>query len=236
MTFSSTNEKVNEALADSEDKGYLIGTVIDNEDPDGMNKVRVNVPNLMVGDKDGLPWIAPLPYSPFGIGASHGVYGSPQIGDLVAVKFQEGNIYYGFAEGSLLPKSNANAKFKSPKTWGFKDPDGNELFVDIENHKWEFVTHTGTSIKHNANGDLNVHIVRDEITDIVRDSTTTIGGKLHITVTGNVDITAHANLTATVTGNTSVTTTGTTTLASTGATTISSSGAVNITGSSVNLN
>lgn len=237
MTFQSTNDKIDEASLDAGNDGYHIGTVIFNDDPDGINRIKVSIPNLFDDTDENLPWVAPSPYSPFGIGSGFGSYGSPAIGSEVKVYFQDGDVNYGFYESSLLSKKNANPKFKNPNTWGFKDPDGNELYVNMETHVWEFTTHAGTTLKHTADGDFNLNIVRDTTEHVGRDSNTTIEGKLNITVNGGdaVITVTNGNLVADVTGNATINTTGNASIEADGSASVTALGAATLHGSSVTV-
>jgi len=145
MSFTSVNDKIANAQDDAADEGYILGTVINNADPLGLGRVQVSIPNLFDSQQGSVPWIGQNKKSPFGVGPGFGVYGSPAIGSQVRVKFQNGDCHYGLLEGDDYNKANANAKFAAPSTWGFKDPDGNELFVDMA------ATHTyGNSIPYSV--------------------------------------------------------------------------------------
>ncbi len=205
MSFASTNEKVDQAAADSGDKGYMVGTVVENEDPLGINRIKVKIPNFWDPGQGELPWVGPHPYSPFGIGSGFGTYGSPAIGAEVKVLLQDGDSNYGFYESSLYSKANANAKFKSPKTWGFKDPSGNELFVDMEAQDWQFTHSSGTTVFYNKDGDQTTHIIKDQITTVDGKSETTVTDIIKIDAGGDITITTGGNLTATASGDVKIT-------------------------------
>lgn len=217
--LSSLNDRLSEASADAEDDGYKIGTVVVNEDPMGLGRIKVRVPNLFDPAQGDVPWVGPHKKSPFGIGVGYGVYGSPALGSQVRIKLQDGDPHYALFEADEYPKAAANPKFKSPKTWGFKDPKGNELFVNMETDDWQFTTHSGVSIKYDAQGNAVIHIPKDE--------TTTIGGDGHTTVTGRI--------TLNVGGDAAITVAGATTLQA-ASVAVTASGTVNISGSDINLN
>src|ERR1700693_5312455 len=101
MSMSSGNDRINEASMDELEEGYLVGTVIANNDPLGLNRVQVTIPDILDSNQGPVPWIGPHAYSPFGQGSGYGVYGSPAVGSEVKVKFQEGKANYGFYEASL---------------------------------------------------------------------------------------------------------------------------------------
>lgn len=176
--INSANDRINEATTDATDEGYIIGEVVENIDPDGIGRVKVKIPQLFDIGQSAVPWIGAHRQSPFGFGPNFGVYGSPQIGSKIRVKFQEGSAHYGLSEADEYNKAIANSKFKPPDTWGFKDPSGNELFVNLTTKAWEFTHASGTSIKYNAQGD-DTQDIKGRL-DITVASTTTIksGGRI----------------------------------------------------------
>lgn len=218
--MNSANDRIEEANTDATDDGYIIATVVDNVDPLGIGRIKVKIPNLFDPAQSAVPWIGAHKQSPFGFGPNFGVYGSPQIDSRVRVKFQEGNAHYGLIEADEYDKSIANPKFKSPKTWGYKDPTGNELFVEMDTGAFEFTHSSGITIKYNSQGNANIHIINDK--------TETIDGNNTETTTGNS--------TNNVSGNLSITVTGSANINATGSLDISSSAAVNITAPVVNIN
>lgn len=226
--INSANDRIDEATTDATDDGYIIGEVVDNVDPDGIGRVKVKIPQLFDIGQSAVPWIGAHRQSPFGFGPNFGVYGSPQVGSKIRVKFQEGSAHYGLSEADEYNKAIANSKFKTPDTWGFKDPSGSELFVNLTTKAWEFTHASGTTIKYNAQGDETIHIIRNR--DLTVDGTNTenvtgdqvqvIKGSLNITVTGEIAITTNSQVSIVAGGNIDLT----------------ASGTVNISGSTVNLN
>ena len=113
--------------------GYYVGTVVANNDPKKLQRVKVSVPSLLEGAEALLPWVAPLLSSPFGFTSSAGVVAVPVIGARVVVEFQEGQLYYGLLKGSVptaaftLPTELAT---NYPGRRGWKDPAGNVFFID----------------------------------------------------------------------------------------------------------
>lgn len=186
MSMSSVNDRMEEATADQKDDGYIVGTVIDNQDPEGLGRVKVNVPNLFDPTQGDVPWIGPSKKSPFGIGSGYGVYGSPQVGSQVRIELQDGDAHYGLSVADEYTKANANAKFKDPWKWGFKDPSGNELFVDLHTQDWQFTHSSGLTIFINHNGRLTITTPED--TDVIA------SGKVNITSSGDTTITASGNV------------------------------------------
>lgn len=184
--MNSANDRIEEASSDATDTGYIIGTVVDNNDPEGIGRVKVSIPNLFDPAQGAIPWIGAHRQSPFGYGPNFGVYGSPQIGSQVRVKFQEGDAHYGLVEGDEYKTSIANSKFKDPKTWGFRDPSGNELFVNMDTQAWEFTHSSGITIKYDVEGTMTRHIPKDMIGDVGNTWTEDVTGDITITSGGTI--------------------------------------------------
>lgn len=227
MSMNSANDRIDQATADAQDEGYKIGTVTENVDPLGLGRIQVNIPELFDSSKGEVPWVGPHKFSPFGIGPNYGVYGSPYVGSEVRVKFQNGDPHYGLAEASEYSKANANPKFKDPQTWGFKDPSGNELFVNMESGAWEFTHSSGSSVKYDQTGDLATVVVANE--------TKQVQGNVDEQVEGNENLTIQGSLNITVQGSATISA-ATTNIVGTGEVNITGGGAVNITGAVINLN
>jgi hypothetical protein len=201
MTINSVNDRLQDAAEDDKYGGYIIGEVVENNDPDGVARIKVKVPNVLDSDQGPIPWCLPSKHSPFGQGNGYGVYGSPAVGSPVRIRFQDGDPNYPVYEADEYLKAHANPKFSNPKTWGFKDPGGSELFVNYETGAWEFTHQSGTTLKYDGDGDLNLHVAKDSTDDIVGNETTTVGGDSTKTVQGNQDTTVQGNSTANIQGN-----------------------------------
>ena len=201
MSMSSVNDRVADAVEDTLDTGYIIGTVTNNNDPLGLGRVQVSVPNLFDSNHGPVPWIGAHKKSPFGIGAGYGVYGSPAVGSQVRIKLQNGDAHYGLAEADEYSKANANAKFASPSTWGYKDPSGNELFVDMSAGSWQFTHSSGLILHYDSSGNLTQTVPGSETDTITGNSNKTISGNLSTNVTGTTTVTSP---TINLSGNVSV--------------------------------
>lgn len=173
--------------------GYYLGTVINNNDPLGIGRVQASVPGLYDHSKGPVPWIGPIKDSPFGFGTSSkgpfGVYGSPAVGSQIKVELQKGdenNALY-----TPMPTApSANPAFANPQVWGFQDPSGNQLVVNMQTGMWTWTHSSGDSINYDSAG--------DRVTVVKGNSTETVSGNLNITVQGNssFDVTGTATYTA----------------------------------------
>ena len=85
-------------------------TVADNEDPDRLGCVRVNIPGVITGAKEGrsadevteaLPWAYPI-FPPGGGSGNNQSFRVPNVGARVAVGFDEEDPYTIWYMGSLV--------------------------------------------------------------------------------------------------------------------------------------
>lgn len=177
MSMNSVNDRLAEAESDLKYDGYTIGFVTENADPEGLGRIKIKIPNLLDTDQGPVPWCLPTRKSPFGQGPGYGVYGSPKVGSPVRISFQGGDPQYPVYEADEYLKANANPKFKEPDTWGYKDPAGNELFVNMTTGAWEFTHQSGLTLKYDGDGNLVQHVPKD--------NTQTNGSNLSINTVGD---------------------------------------------------
>lgn len=136
----------------------FIGTVVANNDPEKLERVKVTIPNLYEGTVANLPWVAPKVAKLFGNRTGVGVFSVPDIGTTVYVEFQNGDPHYPFYLGSPvlsradLPEADANY----PNRYGFKDKAGNLFYVDTTpgSNVVQFTHASGTSIRIENNGNI----------------------------------------------------------------------------------
>lgn len=188
---------------------YVAGVVVDNNDPEKLQRVKVQVPNLLEAPAADLPWVAPLVYSPF-------VLCVPHIGDRVAVYFQKGDIHYGLSEGYLHDVNKevpAEILENYPHRRGWWDPFGNLFYTDSS---------TGHRVyKH-----------KDNVFTEVIDS----NGNVTIHAEENVAVTIGGNVSVIIDGNANVVVNGATTLNSQGNVVITSDGSITMQADTINLN
>lgn len=200
---------LNEFQADDY-SGYLLGTVVFNNDPDRLQRIKVSIPRLLTGDPANLPWISPINRSPFGLTSNAGTVEVPALGSLVLVEFQGGNIYYGLCMGSVPTKSytpNPALLLNYPNRRGWADIAGNLLWIDTTSGQVEFhLKHSsGTFIHVDNAGNVNINSVNEVKVDcetaVVNASTST-----HVTSpTNTIDGDVVINGDITHTGNTTQT-------------------------------
>ena len=117
MSFDNLNSALQQL--DPYSGVFFIGTVKAVDDPKGVNRVRVEVPQLLEGPTDRLPWATPI--------KSAGIksFGAPAVGDPVLVLLQNGNPHYPLYMG-LMTASDPDFPNGS---WGWKDQYGNKFVV-----------------------------------------------------------------------------------------------------------
>jgi phage baseplate assembly protein gpV len=111
--------------------GKYRGSVVDNQDPDGRGRLKLQVPSLL-GDQT-TDWA--LPCFPFGGADQVGTYFVPPVGALVWVEFEQGDLSFPiwsgtYWTGGVSAPANESAKriVRTPfgHTLEFDDSDGSE--------------------------------------------------------------------------------------------------------------
>jgi len=198
MSLNTLNDQLNNNVQDYRNKRF-VGTVVSLDDPLGINRFQVEIPEL-VSEGSGRPWVGMEKASPFGVGPGFGVYGSPALGSLAIIEFQDGNQSYPICKGYMLHNAHKDPRFASGSVWGYQDPSGNYLIVDMENGTWTWHHHSGTEYEIDNSGNLSA------------------------TVVGNVTINIQGNTSINTEGDTSIVTQGSTYVHSGTGTTIESIG------------
>ena len=113
----------------------LIGKVVDNNDPEKMERVRIRIPELYENVADGdLPWSIPERSSLQGSTASVGSFGVPVVGSVMYVRLQGGDPHFPVYVGAGTVKST---EMQIPKTnypfrYGYVDHWGNQFWADTK--------------------------------------------------------------------------------------------------------
>lgn len=112
--------------------GVVIGIVTNNQDPDGMGRVKVRFPWRDDGDESYWARIATLM-----AGNDRGCFFLPEVGDEVLVAFDHGDIHHPYILGALWngvdtpPETNADGKNNIRK---IKSRSGHEIIFE-DNHE-----------------------------------------------------------------------------------------------------
>lgn len=141
----------------------FIGTVVDNDDPSMVERVRVTIPGLYEGAVDNLPWVAPKVGKMFGNKPGSGVFSVPDVGSFVYVELQDGNPHYPMYVGSPVQSriDLAEADINYPDRYGWKDKRGNLFFVDTTpgQNTIEVRHASGTFFRINNNGSIDLQAI-----------------------------------------------------------------------------
>lgn len=184
-------------MGDQEDyQKYLEGTVVVNIDPDDIERIKVIIPGIYETINDCV-WVGPAKQSPFGMGLGYGSFGVPQLGSTVLVELQDGDPNYPIYHGGLLKSS-----FKTPEqkelfheqAWGFEDPSGNRLVVDMKAKTWFFISASKVSLFITEPGDTVINIPKEHMVTIGANSNVNIKGNTNITTGGQTNITSGAEV------------------------------------------
>jgi phage baseplate assembly protein gpV len=178
----------------------FIGTVVDNNDPQKLERVRVTIPNLFQGDTSTLPWCAPKYGRLLASNGGAGSFGVPSIGSTVFVILQQGDpkfpLYVGMPVNSSGRPAEASANY--PNRYGFHDEVGNIWYIDKTNgsHIMQF-TH--------ASGSFSMTVANNGACTVNANNGLTINGPVthngDMTHNGNTSQNGNYSLTGTLTAN-----------------------------------
>lgn len=189
--------------------GLVIGIVTDNNDPEGLGRVKVKYPWL--SSEHASDWARVVSV---GAGPQRGIAFLPEVNDEVLVAFELGDIHHPYVIGGLW-----NGRDKPPKS-------GKELVKGGKVEKRVIRSRAGHEIIFDdADAGGGITIIDKGQNKIFIDSKT---NALTIEIKGNITLTSKGNLKLESTGNLD--------LNATGNLTVSATGKVDIKGLVINLN
>lgn len=162
------------------------GLVIDNKDPDSLNRLKVEVPEIT----RNLVWA--FPKSQAGNLKSGQKYLTPNIGDVVFIEFETGDpnfpiwSYCGWAKGQIPPE------LESLSRYGIITPNGNKIILDDETNEVkisfrvsenEFHTFTVSPNKIDIQSPTPIEITSEKDTNINGENIILNKGKIGTTMT-----------------------------------------------------
>src|ERR1700675_3160322 len=140
ILFDVINGTVNEEARTNRISGVVIGVVTNNQDPDGMGRVKVKFPWLSAVDESYWARIA----APMA-GKKRGIYFLPEVDDEVLVAFEHGDVRFPYVLGALWngqdapPVTNGGGKnnvriiqSRSGHVVKLNDEDGKETIEIID--------------------------------------------------------------------------------------------------------
>lgn len=150
MSIASLNDNV-QARQDYKEQLFL-GTVQNIDDPMGLGRIQAQIVGIY---EDGeLPWILVRKSSPFGNGPGFGTFGTPAVGSVAIITFQNGDSNYPICEGFISIADSIPGTFQNPNVWGFQDPSGNIIVVDMQSGTLTITHSSGTTISVDSSGNL----------------------------------------------------------------------------------
>lgn len=169
--------------------GIHHGVVVANTDPKGLGHIKVKVDDVLEGDVDSLPWVAPK--LPTFLGGANNVacFSVPNVGSTVLVEFFDiYTIYYtGVIPNSQhLTDGKIGGKFgnkTSPSKYGIVDDEGTVFEVDRENDVFH-VHHKQTHLYLRNN---HVELTTPHNTNVTSSKAITANGQT-ITATGSSSV------------------------------------------------
>lgn len=138
----------------------FIGTVTDNLDPLKLERIKVSIPGLLEEADPSLhPWAGKDGNGFMSSTSTYGFFGLvPRIGDKVWVRFQRGDLLFPlyWASPILNGQRPAEADVNYPNRYGWVDPAGNSVVIDVTagSTTMEFKHKTGTVIRINNDGSI----------------------------------------------------------------------------------
>ena len=143
--------------------GVVIGVVTDNQDKEGMGRVKVNFPWRDDGDDSYWARIASLM-----AGGDRGAYFLPEVGDEVLVAFDHGDIHHPYILGALWngsdppPETNGDGKNNIRK---IRSRSGHEIIFDDNAEAGQEKIEIHTNADHKIVLDDSAGQEKIEITD-----------------------------------------------------------------------
>jgi hypothetical protein len=135
------------------------GTVVDNNDPLKLGRVRVTIPNVLQStDPKRLPWMKNI--QPAGLGGSihSNSVNVPEIGSQLIIIFPHNNIYFGYFIGYSQNKKIHNDFFDLdyPNSYGWVDSAGNKFRINKKSGIIDIIHLSGTHIQILKDGTISV--------------------------------------------------------------------------------
>jgi phage baseplate assembly protein gpV len=138
------------------------GTVVDNNDPLKIGRVRVRVFEMYgnpaieqyIPDED-LPWINQRPNSFLGGTSSFAV---PELNAELIIEYPSSDPHFGYYKGGINSIANRNTFFdiSYPNSYGFIDSENNYVRIDKTLHTIQVGHSSGTTVTINADGSVTV--------------------------------------------------------------------------------
>ena len=188
--------------------GVVVGIVTNNQDPQGMHRVKVRFPWLSQDDESNWARVAAAM-----AGNDRGAYFLPEVDDEVLVAFEHGSVEHPFVIGSLwngkdkMPENNSagtndNRGFKSRSGHVIRlgDKSGGESIeiIDKTGNNRIVITSNGNKIDIQAQGDISITSSTGKLT--MSAVGVEIQSQTDVKITANTTIDVNANAQVSVQG------------------------------------
>jgi uncharacterized protein involved in type VI secretion and phage assembly len=188
--------------------GVVVGIVTNNQDPQGMHRVKVRFPWLSRDDESNWARVAAAM-----AGNDRGAYFLPEVDDEVLVAFEHGSVEHPFVIGSLwngkdkMPENNSggtndNRGFKSRSGHVIRlgDKSGGESIeiIDKTGNNRIVITSNGNKIDIQAQGDISITSSTGKLT--LSAVGVEIQSQTDVKITANTTIDVNANAQVSVQG------------------------------------
>lgn len=228
MLNLTLNDQVNEEVVEDQRK-LFVAKVVSNNDPEGLNRVKVTIEGKLEGEPNSLPWMAPLRLAPFGQGAGFGTFGTPPVGADLLVYLQDGDAEYGFYVAGYLGLQNKHATFSNPNIYGYQDPSGTIMVANMSEGTMSFTHASGYTYTIASDGSFTLDVPGNNSININGTDDQTIGGNRTLNVGGSLTNNVSGSRNDNISGSWNMSMGG-------GGGTFSSTGPVTISGTRVNIN
>jgi len=149
--------------------GVKHGTVVDNVDPEMHGGIKVEIPNILEGSVDSLPWVMPK-MSPFlGGSADAQIFAIPNVGSHVTLEAEDPYTWYYTGWTPSLATQNPDLIKDYPNTYGFIDEQGTGLTINRTTQGLLLSHVSGSTIELNKSGDMIINNPRDLTWQVGRD-------------------------------------------------------------------
>lgn len=164
----------------------LVGFVVDNNDPEKRQRVRIRIPQLHRNVPDNkLPWCLPdASQSRANAGGGAGSVNVPVNGAKLFVRFEENDPhnprYSGSPASDDVNKDNELLQENYPHTRGTIDDAGNREATNSENETYDYVHKSGTTIHIDANGAISMTVADNQAIGISGNWNQDVAGRIEI--------------------------------------------------------
>jgi len=161
------------------DKSH-IGTVLFNEDPRKLGRLKILIKGIYEGDHNKLPWVFQDPDSGLGSSKITSSFSIPEVGTEVAVFWKDQDIYHPFYKGAPRKEEALPPPLLEdyPHTYGFVDSNNQWGRINKLQKFLEFFRETGEFMKLDSSGSLTINLPSNIVINL--------GGSFYLTAANDI--------------------------------------------------